>query len=463
MDGFQAKVARSLQFKLSLWLAMVIFGVALAAGVFSFFVAFDEANELLDAQLHQVAALVNRYQVGNLGLNLKANTPDTEPESHVILQALPAAGATTEKATPGALALPSSLVEGVQTVAVNSDAWRVFVKTLDSGSRVAVSQRTKVRDDIARNSALSTLMPFVILIPVLLLLVGNLIRQMFKPLKLLASDLDQRAEQDLRRVSDVNLPSEIQPFVVAINRLLRRVSESVSVQHRFVADAAHELRSPLTALSLQAEQLEAADMSPLAKERLGTLRAGLKRTQILLVQLLAFARAQQVPLVKPPSIPIQPVLRQVLEDLMPLAEAKRMDLGVVGEIDASVSVKETDFRTLVKNLIENAIRYSPIGGQVDVSVQSNTDEVILIVEDTGPGIPVSERQRVFDPFYRVLGHEEDGSGLGLSIVKAIADRAGATVNLETTSPQRAASGLCVRVRFAANQIKSNHDSNRPKA
>ena len=463
MDGFQATVARSLQFKLSLWLAIVIFGVALAAGVFSFLVAFDEANELLDAQLIQVATLVNRYQAGDLDFTPKASTPDPESESHVILQALPPAGVAAAKVTPGALMLPSSLVEGVQTVTLDSDAWRVFVKTLDSGSRVAVSQRTKVRDDIARNSALSTLMPFVILIPVLLLLVGDLIRQMFKPLKLLASELDQRAEQDLRRVSDVNLPLEIQPFVVAINRLLGRVSESVAVQHRFVADAAHELRSPLTALSLQAEQLEAAEMSPLAKERLSTLRAGLTRAQVLLVQLLAFARAQQRPLVKPASIPIQPVLRRVLEDLMPLAEAKKIDLGVVGDVDVSVSVTEPDLRTLVKNLIENAIRYSPFGGQVDVSVQSDPGEIILIVEDTGPGIPLSERQRVFDPFYRVLGHDENGSGLGLSIIKAIADRVGATVDLETTPPQRAASGLCVKVRFAANQIKSNHDSNRPKA
>lgn len=454
MDGLQAKVAQSLQLKLSLWLALVIFGVALVAGVFSFFVAFDEANELLDAQLIQVGALVNRHQTGDLELTPNAGTPDAESESHVILQVLPPPDVTAEKLTPGALTLPSNLVEGVQTVTVNSDAWRVFVKTLDSGSRIAVSHRTKVRDDISRNSALSTLMPFVILIPVLLLLVGNLIRQMFKPLKLLASDLDQRAEQDLRPVSDVNLPSEIHPFVIAINRLFGRVSESMEVQHRFVADAAHELRSPLTALSLQAEQLEAADMSPLARERLSTLRGGLKRTQTLLVQLLAFARAQQGPLSQPAIISIQRVLLQVLEDMMPLAEAKRIDLGVVGEIDASVSVTEADFRTLVKNLIENAIRYSPSGGQVDVSVHSNTGEVILIVEDTGPGIPVSERQRVFDPFYRVLGHDEDGSGLGLSIVKAIANRVGAKVDLETTSPQRAASGLLVKVTFAANQIKT---------
>lgn len=440
---------QSLQFKLSLWLALVIFGVALAAGVFSFLVAFEEANELQDAQLIQVAALVNRHQIGEIELTPKTRVAGTDAELRVILQSLPAPGATTRNAVHGALTLPSDLPEGIQTVTVDSEAWRIFVKTLDSGSRIAVSQQTTVRDDIARISALLTLMPFVILIPVLLLVVGDLIRQMFKPLKLLATDLDKRTEQDLRQVSDANLPSEIHSFVVAINRLLARVAQSVSVQRRFVADAAHELRSPLTALSLQAEQLEAADMSPLARERLGTLRSGLKRTQLLLNQLLAFARAQQAPATDVPLVSIQHVFRQVLEDLIPLAEAKQIDLGVVGETDASISIAAADLRTLVKNLIENAIRYTPPGGQVDLSVQSTADEVSLIVEDTGPGIPENERQRVFDPFYRVLGHDEDGSGLGLSIVKTIADRVGAKVSLETAAAQRAVSGLCVKVTFVS--------------
>lgn len=439
---------QSLQFKLSLWLALVIFGVALLAGAFSFVVAFEEANELQDAQLIQIAALVNHHQIGEIELAPKTRTPGTDAELRVILQSLSISGTTAQGTTADALPLPANLPEGIQTVTIDSETWRVFAKTLDSGSQIAVSQQTAVRDEIARNSALIMLVPFVILIPVLLLLVGDLIRQMFKPLRLLASDLDQRTEQDLQQVSEVNLPSEIHPFVVAINRLLARVAQSVSVQRRFVADAAHELRSPLTALSLQAEQLEAADMSALAKERLAILRSGLKRTQVLLTQLLAFARAQHSLATDITPVPIQRVLREVLEDLIPLAEVKQIDLGVIGDVDASVNVSAVDLKTLVKNLVENAIQYTPPGGQVDLSVQSSASEVSLIVEDTGPGIPEEERQRVFDPFYRVLGHDEDGSGLGLSIVKAIADRVGATVKLETTAAQRAASGLRVKVTFA---------------
>ena len=440
---------QSLQFRLSLWLALIIFGVALAAGAFSFLVAFEEANELQDGQLIQVAALVNHHQIGEIELTPKTGAQGTDSEMRVILQSLPSPGATAPSIAPDALDLSANLPDGMQTVTINSETWRVVVKTLDTGSRIAVSQQTKVRDEIARNSALSTLMPFVILIPILLLLVSDSIRQMFKPLKRLALNLDQRTEQDLRQVSDANLPSEIHPFVVAINRLLARVAQSVSVQRRFVADAAHELRSPLTALSLQAEQLEAADMSALARERLVTLRSGLKRTQLLLNQLLAFARAQQANGSNGPLISLQHVFRQVLEDLMPLAEAKQIDLGVVGKVDAHLGVADTDLKTLVKNLVENAIRYTPPRGKVDLSVQSSASEVCLIVEDTGPGIPEHERQRVFDPFYRVLVHDEEGSGLGLSIVKAIADRVGATVSLESNTGQIAGSGLRVKVTFAA--------------
>lgn len=449
MDGIQRKMKQSLQFRLSLWLALIIFGVALAAGAFSFLVAFEEANELQDGQLIQVAALVNHHQIGEIELTPKTGTQGTDSEMRVILQSLPSPGATAPSIAPDALDLSANLPDGMQTVTINSETWRVVVKTLDTGSRIAVSQQTKVRDEIARNSALSTLMPFVILIPILLLLVSDSIRQMFKPLKRLALNLDQRTEQDLRQVSDANLPSEIHPFVVAINRLLARVAQSVSVQRRFVADAAHELRSPLTALSLQAEQLEAADMSALARERLVTLRSGLKRTQLLLNQLLAFARAQQATGSNGPLISLQHVFRQVLEDLMPLAEAKQIDLGVVGKVDAHLGVADTDLKTLVKNLVENAIRYTPPRGKVDLSVQSSASEVCLIVEDTGPGIPEHERQRVFDPFYRVLVHDEEGSGLGLSIVKAIADRVGATVSLESNTGQIAGSGLRVKVTFAA--------------
>ena len=446
MDGFQIKTGRSLQFRLSAWLSLIILVVALAAGIFSFVSAYQEAIELQDDQLRQMAALINRQHLPATLTVSKDDAPDSDPESHVVVQLLQhnsqALGPASELAN-----LPVDMPDGIQTVTVQHLSWRLFVKVLGSGSRIAVGQQTAVRDEIARDSALRTLMPFLILVPILLLLVGDLIRKMFKPLKRVASDLDQRSEQDLREITDTHLPSEIRPFVVAINRLLSRVTQSVATQRRFVTDAAHELRSPLTALSLQAERLEAADMSVEARERLSSVRHGIQRMRGLLDQLLTLARVQESSRGQSEAVSVQQILHQTLEDMMPLAESKNIDIGVVSEADATVLANELDLKTLIKNLVGNAIRYSPDGGRIDLSIRTSESSVIFQVDDTGPGIPPEERERVFDPFYRVLGNDEMGSGLGLSIVRAIANRIGAEVRLDYFNKQKNPFGLSVMVTF----------------
>ena len=190
--------------------------------------------------------------------------------------------------------------------------------------------------------------------PVLLLVHGILVRRMFRPLATLSAGLDRRTEHDLSELSDAALSTEIVPFVVAINRLLARVGQSIAMQRRFVADAAHEMRSPLTALSLQAERLEGSGMSIQARERLGALRRGLARSRALLEQLLALARAQEQHDMQPAVLSMQRLFRQVLEELMPLAQAKRIDLGVTSAGDAEVLAPEVDLRILIKNLVDNA-------------------------------------------------------------------------------------------------------------
>ena len=444
MDGFQGKINRSLQFRLSAWLSLVILGVALAAVVVAFVSAFQEAIELQDDQLRQMAALINRQRLP-VNLTKPQNAlPDSDPESRIVVQLLPQLHSLAPLSAGEIPGLPTDLPDGIQTVTVRHLSLRLFVKSLDSGARIAIGQRTSVRDEVARDSAWHTLMPFLVLIPVLIILVGNVIRKMFGPLKTMASDLDKRDEEDLREITDTQFPSEIRPFVVAINRLLSRVAQSVLTQRRFVADAAHELRSPLTALSLQAERLEAADMSAEARDRLATLRKGIHRNRALLDQLLTLARVQESSPEPSEAVSMRYVLRQVLEDLMPLAEAKHIDLGLVTESDAKVLVTEVDLITLVKNLVANAIRYTPNNGRIDLSIQTTQSCVTLQVADTGPGIPHEERDRVFDAFYRVLGHDNVGSGLGLSIVKTIATRIGARVTLDYSDEEKK-SGLCVRV------------------
>jgi two-component system OmpR family sensor kinase len=414
----------------------MIAGIAAIAGVIAFQTAFHEANELQDGQLKQIAALVTLRSLAVMERGVLGNVPGADRESRLVVQTL------SDPVMP--LALPADLPDGIQNVSVDGESWRIFVKTLNASTRVVIGQATAGRDEIARNGALATIMPFVVLMPVLLLVTGFLVRRVFRPLTSLSAGLDSRSDQDLSELSDAALPAEIVPFVVAINRLLVRVGQSVALQRRFVADAAHELRSPLTALSLQAERLEATEMSSQALERLTTLRRGLARTSAQLDQLLTFARVQDGSNTQATAVSIQQVFRVVLEDLMPLAQEKRIDLGVTSTGDATIRASEVDLRMLVKNLVDNAIRYTPERGRIDLSIHERGGVVQLLIADTGPGISVEERKRVFDPFYRVLGNEQIGSGLGLSIVQTIAKRIGARVELGDVIP----SGLRVTVTFA---------------
>ena len=450
MDGFKKQLNASIQRKLSFSVSLTIVVVALLAGLFSFIAAFNEAQELQDDTLEQVAMLFDRQALVPLDPGSEPESPD---DSRVIVQHL-ADGATAANAP---LPLPATLPDGLHTLKVNGQTLRVLVKTTARTERIALAQDTDARDEIAQNSAWHTLLPLLVLVPVLLLVVADLMRKMFRPIAALSAEIDQRAEQALHPVQQTHLPSEVRPFVVAINRLLARVDQSMDTQRRFIADAAHELRSPLTAMSLQAERLADAPMSALASERLATLRRGMARSQNLLNQLLALAQAQGTSGAAKSSAPacasVQRVYRSVLEDLMPLAEARHIDIGMEDSQgaqdteDVQVQASAFELTTLVKNLVDNAIRYTPEGGRVDLGFRRVQDRAVLRIQDTGPGIAVAERERVFDPFYRTLGSEQTGSGLGLCIVQAIAQRLGAQVRL-TFSDEAAQSGLCVEVFMA---------------
>lgn len=447
MDGFQGKLNRSLQFKLSAWLCLAIVIIAIAGGAFSFFTAFDEANEMQDDQLRQTAALFQSNVAQIASPASREKVPDANLEFRVLVEILGPSGIEVLNIHQDPLPLSKEVSDGLQTITTREEPWRIFVATLNPQQRLVVAQKIAIRDEVARESATATLIPYAILIPVMLFIIGYLVRQMFKPVTQLAKELDSRTEQDLHEVSKANLPIEIVPFVAAINRMLKRVDQSVVQQRRFVADAAHEMRTPLTALSLQTELFDAEDMSEQARERLATLKGGLERTRLLLNQLLAFARAQQESTSENGEVSVQHVFRRALEDLMPLAEVKHIDIGMLTQHDAVLRVREFDLIALVKNLVHNAIKYTPDGGHIDLSLESVSGKVIIKIMDTGPGIPQAERERVFDPFYRVLGNETQGSGLGLSIVKAIAERIGAEIRLDESSMQKGSPGLCVTVVF----------------
>lgn len=442
MDGFKKRLKDSVQLRLSVTLSLAILIVAVLAGIFAFVSALDEAHEMQDETLRQVAVLFDRQQM-TLHYPAGNEVHGDNEESRVIVQYL----ADGSKAIGNDDALiplpfPTTLADGLSTLNVTGEDFRVLVRTTARGERIVVAQETGVRDKEARESAWRSLLPFLILFPVLLLVVGDLVRKLFRPIATLSADIDRRDEQALHPIDERHLPTEIRPFVVAINRLLARIAQSMENQRRFVADAAHELRSPMTALSLQAERLAAIEIPVSARERLLPLSQGIERSRNLIDQLLTLAAAQSSSNQPKTAVSVHEVYRRVLEDLLPLAERKHIDIGVESVEDVHAIINELDLLILVKNLVDNAIRYTPHGGRIDLSVELVQETAILRVKDSGPGITVEEQTRVFDPFYRSLGTDEAGSGLGLSIVKAIADRAGVRVQL-SYSDETKRSGLCV--------------------
>lgn len=452
MDGFKKRLSESVQLRLSVTLSLAILLVALLASVFAFVSAFEEAHEQQDATLRQVAMLFDRQQM-TLHYPQGQAIDDDDEDSRVIIQHLGDSRHATgnnDEALP--LPFPTTLADGLATVEVAGEAFRVLVRTTARGERIAVAQEQDVRDKDARESAWRSLLPFLILFPVLLLVVGDLVRKLFRPIGVLAAEIDQRAEQELHPIDEQHLPTEVRPFVVAINRLLARVGQSMDSQRRFVADAAHELRSPMTALSLQAERLADTDLSPVSRERFLPLARGIERGRKLIDQLLALAAAQSPSTRAQGPLSVHGVYRQVLEDLLPLAECKQIDIGVESIEDVQVVFNALDLFTLVKNLVDNAIRYTPQGGRIDLSVEKVQGAVLLQVKDTGPGIAVEEQARVFDAFYRSLGSDEAGSGLGLSIVRAISERTGCRVQL-AFSDTLAQRGLCVSVWIAQSDVR----------
>lgn len=455
MDGVQGKLNRSLQRRLSVAIAACIALIAFLGVFLSFLLMLKESARFQDSQLRQIAALIDSRHLPALPVEGQKITADDDDDARISIQQLPsqqlrnAGSADTHFETDRkVLNLPAGLHDGLQTVAINGVEWRVLVKSVAENVRIAIAQPSAEPEEVARDSAMETLFLLLLLIPFVILLVHFLIRKMFRPFVQLAEGINQRSDQDLHVLDDRQVPLEVVPFTSAINRLFTRVGLAIEHQRRFIADAAHELRSPLTALSLQVERLVAVELSDTARERVAALQQGIHRARALIDQLLVLAHMQQqVPQQTCQPISLQSVIRQTLEDLMPLIEAKNIDFELTGSDDVIVVAQEVDLKTLIKNLLDNAIRYTPEWGRVCLHL-SLEQGGMLQVRDTGPGIPDAERLRVFDAFYRIPGNTALGSGLGLAIVKTIVDRLGAAIELRAAQAM-APTGLAVTVRFRA--------------
>lgn len=435
----------SLRARLLAWLLGGIAVVGLCGGLVVYHNTLKQADGFFDYQLEQMALVLRDQPVEYLWP--WSSIPSRAAAYGLKIQVWTIYGQLVYR-SPARAELPNFTSIGFSTVTTHDGRWRVY-GTLSPTRVIQVAQLMRVRRQLAIQLAMRTLVPFALAVPILGLLVWFAVGHALVPLQRLAASVKARRLGALEALPRTGLPDEVQPLVGALNDLLGRLADALKRERAFVTDAAHELRTPLTALHLQLGALARAGTDDERTEAMQRLSAGVQRSIRLVEQLLSLAR--QEPRAEQPHarIALDELVRDVVAELVPLADARQIDLGVADARPAAILGERDAIATLVRNLVDNAVRYTPPGGQVDVSVtrmEQDGGRVLLKVADNGPGIAPQERARVFDRFYRQPGSHAPGSGLGLAIVKAIADAHGARIELGAGEGGR---GLAVTVAFAA--------------
>ena len=362
-----------------------------------------------------------------------------------------------EKAVPGEVRLRDDEIRGVAIKVAYT-----WVKVALPGARPALVQ---VAETLEKRSVLATeivkgvMLPQFVILPIAVLLVWLALVQAIKPLNMLEERIRARKPDDLSPIDAQAAPLEVAPLVDSVNDLLLRLKDSIATQKRFLADAAHQLKTPLAGLRMQADlaQREGADADELKQSLRQIGRSSVRATHTV-NQLLALARAESSGSAMPrQTCDLAELTMSVVRDCVPRAIEKQIDLGYEGTEPGApggqIEGNPTLLKELVRNLLDNAINYTPSSARqpavITARVLSDPTQgrLVLQVEDSGPGVPLAERELVFQPFYRALGTEADGSGLGLPIVLEIAQQHNATVDLDETRPGQAAPGARFTVRF----------------
>ncbi|MES2787749.1 MAG: ATP-binding protein [Pseudomonadota bacterium] len=338
---------------------------------------------------------------------------------------------------------------GFHDVQAGDSAWRVYTTAADSsaGRRVQVFQSGVFRKHVAFERAGTAIAPVLILLPLAILMLWAMARMMSRAVEDIGR---QAAQQDENTISELPLnrvPEEIQPLVISFNSLLTRLRTAFATQRRFVQDAAHELRTPITAVALQLENVRRDLPHGACAQSFSQLEAGVSRAQRLVDQLLKLSRQEAPVMENLGTVDLHAQLHESINALITLADQRRIDLGLVcpHEGPATLRCSPGDLRSVLDNLIENALRYTPEGGVVDVRLVQDGAKSAVEVIDTGPGIPPDLLSRVFDRFFRVPGSQVRGSGLGLAIAQAAAQRCGLRIRLRNRDDR---SGLVARVELA---------------
>ncbi len=301
---------------------------------------------------------------------------------------------------------------------------------------VIVAETLKARNHFANQITLSIVVPqlFFILLSAIAVSLG--VSRALVPLKNLRDSVRKRSQHDFTPIPEDDTPSEVQPLVVAINELMIKLSEDLDAQRRFVANAAHQLRTPLAGLKTYVALLK-RKKQPETAELLDELDVGMDRLNKLVGGLLALAKAEPSANRSSDMLPVDlnSIAGDITKALTAKAESKSLVLTFVGSTKSATIQGDTGrLQDLVSNLLDNAIVYTQKSGSILVKVESSPETVVLTIEDNGPGIPAGDRDRVFERFYRVLGTGVEGSGLGLAIVKEITIMHDATISIEAVEP-----------------------------
>lgn len=446
------KILRSLQARvLALALASLII-VWLAAAAFTWVEAQGELDELLDGHLAQAAALLIVRQVDEI----------EEPEGDERIDA-PALHRYAPKVafqvwrkrelvarSANAPSTPmAEMRSGFATTTIAGERWRVFAaQGRDRKVQVYVGEELDSRASILEGLLSGLIAPMLVALPLLALLLWWAVRRGLLPLRRLSQAIAAREPRMLQPIAAGDgLPSEIVPLVAALNGLFERIAALLETERRFTADAAHELRTPIAAIRAQAQVAQGAggDDAQRAQALAATL-AGCDRATRLVEQLLTLARLESAAEGPRETVDLPAIAREVLADLAPTAMARRQSLELEADATAPVRGSATLLAVMVRNLADNALRYSPEGARVVVNVALENGRAVLRVEDGGPGLDDAQQQRLGERFFRVLGTAAPGSGLGWSIVRRIA-----AVHRAQISTARSATlgGLAVRVVFPA--------------
>ena len=437
----------SLRRRLLFLLSGTVLAAWLATAAFTYFDAREEIGEMLDAHLAQSAGLIAAQLEHELEDEHGAKVPrQYKHERKIAFQVWDRKDRLLLRSASAPASRLQSRSEGYGDAVIDGKRWRIFSRWDESRHYlVQVGERYELRDELAESVASHLLHPLYFALPALALLIWLAVGAGLAPLAGVAREVGRRAPDNLAPLDEASAPREISPLIGALNALFDRLRTSLEQERRFTADAAHELRTPLAAVKTQAQVAIGATADAERTRALANVVAGTDRASRLVEQLLVLARLDpQTALPPGQTVDLQALAQQGVAESAPAAAGKGIEVGLAPVAAAPVAGDAVLLAVLLRNLLDNAVRYTPPGGEVEVSVRPVDGGVSLTVVDNGPGIPEAERGQVFERFHRVLGSGEAGSGLGLSIVRRIADLHRAGVSLEAGPGGR---GLRVEVSF----------------